>query len=53
MRHMIIVMTGHDLTIKKTNTKKETMTKTKKKTMAKTNTFREHLQGAILRTCDL
>ena len=34
---------------------KKTMTKTntKTKTMTKTNTFREHLQRAILETCDL
>ena len=34
---------------------KKTMTKTmtKTETMTKTNTFREHLQGAILETCDL
>ena len=36
-------------TAKKTMTK----TKTKTKTMTKTNTFREHLQRAILETCDL
>ena len=30
-----------------------TKTNTKTKTMTKTNTFREHLQGAILGTCDL
>ena len=30
-----------------------TKTNTKKKTMTKTNTFSEHLQGAILETCDL
>ena len=30
-----------------------TKTNTKKKTMTTTNTFREHLQGAILGTCDL
>ena len=33
--------------------KKETKTNTKTKTMTKTNTFREHLQRAILETCDL
>ena len=38
-----------DLTNKKTMTK----TNTKTKTMTKTNTFREHLQRAILETCDL
>ena len=32
---------------------KKTKTKTKTKTMTKTNTFREHLQWAILETCDL
>ena len=31
----------------------KTMTMTKTKTMTKTNTFREHLQRAILETCDL
>ena len=30
-----------------------TNTKTKTKTMPKTTTFKEHLQGAILETCDL
>ena len=36
-------------------TKKNTTTKTntKTKTMTMTNTFREHLQGATLATCDL
>ena len=35
--------------------KKETMTKTntKTKTMTKTNTFREHIQRAILETFDM
>ena len=32
---------------------KTTMTKTNTKTITKTNTFREHLQRAILETCDL
>ena len=36
-----------------TKTKTKTMTKTNTKTMKKTKTFREHLQGAILETCDL
>ena len=48
MRHLIRVMRRHDLTNKKTMTK--TITKTK--TMTKTNTFKEHLQRAILETCD-
>ena len=34
-------------------TKTNTETKTKTKTMTKTNTFKEHLQWAILETCDL
>ena len=51
MRHLIGVMRRHDLTNKKTMTK--TKTKTKTKTMTKTNTFREHLQRAMLETCDL
>ena len=44
------MMRGHYLTKKKTLTK----IKTKKKTMTKTktNTFRDHLQRAILGTCD-
>ena len=46
MRNLIRVMRGHDATNKKTITK--TITKTK--TMTKTNTFREHLQRAILET---
>ena len=33
--------------------KTKTMTNTETKTMKKTNTFREHLQRAILETCDL
>ena len=49
LRHLIRVMSRHDLTKKKTMTK----TKTKTKTMTKTNTFREHLQWVILETCDL
>ena len=48
MRHLIRVMRRDDLTKKKTNTKANTKTKT----MTKTNTFREHLQRAILETCD-
>ena len=47
MRHLIRVMRRHDLT------KKKTMTKTKTKAIAKTDTFREHLQRAILVTCDI
>ena len=39
MRHLIILMRGHDLT------KKKTMTKTKTRIMTKTNKFREHLHG--------
>ena len=42
-------MRKHDLTNKKTTTK----TNTKTKTMKMTNTFREHLQRAILETCNL
>ena len=38
---------------KMTNIKTKTMKKTMTKTMTKTNTFREHLQRAILETCDL
>ena len=57
MRHLIRVMRGHNLTNKKTVTKTNTKTKTKTniktKTMTKPNTFREHLQRAILETCDL
>ena len=49
MRHVIRVTRRHDLTKKKTMTK----TKTRTKTMTKTNIFREHLQRAILETCDL
>ena len=49
LRHLIRVMRRHDLTKKKTMTK----TNTKTKTMTKSNTFREHLQWAILETCDL
>ena len=64
MRHLIREMRRHDLTNKKTMTmtdmeetwpdeqkcdKKNTMIKTN--TM--TNTFREHLQIAILEICDL
>ena len=48
LRHLIRVMRRHDLTNKKTMTK----TKTKTMTMTKTNTFRGHLQGAILETFD-
>ena len=33
--------------------KKETMTKTNTKTMIKTKTFKEHIQRAILVTCDI
>jgi len=51
LRHLIRVIRTHDLTNKKTKTK--TKIKTKTKTMTKTNTFREHLQRAILDTCDL
>ena len=47
--YFIRVMRRHDLTNKKKMT--NTMTMTKIKTM--TTTFREHLQGAILETCDL
>ena len=47
MRHLIRVMRRHDLT------KKKTETKTKTKAMTKTNTFREHLQRAILVTFDI
>ena len=36
-----------------TNKKTETMTNTKTKTMTKTNTFKEHLQRAILETCEI
>ena len=39
------------LTNKNTMTKTMTMTMTKTKTM--TNTFREHLQRAMLETCDI
>ena len=46
---MIRVMRRYYLTKKKTMTK----TKTKTKTMTETNTFREHLQRAILDTCVL
>ena len=49
LRHLITVMRRQDLTKKKIKTK----TKTKTKTMTKTITFREHLQRAILETCDL
>ena len=42
-------MRRHDLTKKKT----KTMTNTETKTMTKTNTFREHLQRAILETCEI
>ena len=38
LRHLIRVMRRHDLT--------------KKKTMTKANTFRDHLQRAMLETCD-
>ena len=41
-------MRSHDLTKKKAMKN----TKTKTKTTTKTNTFREHLQRAILETCD-
>ena len=51
MRQVIRVTRRHDPTKKKTMTK--TKTKTKTMTMTKTNTFIEHLQGAILETCDL
>ena len=44
---MIRAIRRHNLT------KKKTMTKTKTKTVTKTNTIREHLQRAILETCDL
>ena len=49
MRDLIRAIRRHDLT------KKKTMTKTmpKAKTMTKTNTFREHLQRAILETCEI
>ena len=50
-RHLIRVMSSHDLTNKKTMTKTNTMKNTKTKTMTKT--FREHLQRAVLETCDL
>ena len=36
-----------------TKKKTKTMTNTETKTMTKTNTFREHLQRAILETCVL
>ena len=49
LRHLIRVMRRHDPTKKKTMTK----TNTKTKTITKTNTFREHLQRAILETFDL
>ena len=45
--------TLHDQKKTMTKTMTNTMTKTKKMTMTKTNTFREHLQRAILETCDL
>ena len=51
LRHLIRVMRRHDLAKKKTMTK--TQTKTKTKTMTETNTFREHLQRAILETSDI
>ena len=46
--HLIRVTRRHDLTKKKTMIK----TNSKTKTMTKTNTFGEHLQRAILETCD-
>ena len=42
-----------DLTNKNTMTMTTTNTKTMTMTMTMTNTFREHLQWAILETCDL
>ena len=51
LRHLIRVIRKHDPTEKKTKTM--TMTMTMITTMTKTNTFREHLQRAILETCDL
>ena len=53
MRHLIRVMREHDPTQKKTMTNTMTKKKTKTKTMTKTNTFREHIQRAIIETCDL
>ena len=47
LRHLIRVMRRQDLT------KKLIVTKTNTKTKTMRNTFREHLQGAILGTCDL
>ena len=44
-------MRGHDMTKKKTKT--NTKTKTMTMTMTKTNIFREHIQRAIIETCDL
>ena len=56
-RHLIRMMSRHDLTKNKTktmtNTDTKTMTNTDTKTMTKTNTFWEHLQRAILETCVL
>ena len=47
LRHLIQVMSSHDLTNKKT------ITKTNTKTKIMTKTLREHPQRAIIETCDL
>ena len=49
LRHMIRVIMRHDLTKRNIRTK----TNSKTKTITKTITFREHLQRAIIETCDL
>ena len=53
MRHPIRVMRGHDLTNEETKTICVMGTQDLTKIYNMTMTFREHLQRAILETCDL